>query len=148
MEKKLTDQEMQFIGFISMMANTALYQMGKVAHPVSGKIEKDLPSAQMTIELLKLLDAKTKGNLTENEQKVMREYLTFLQMNYVEEIELEKKAGKGEGKGEEKDEEEKAEPPKPEAAPDEKKTQSSANDVVLNWEKHEKKSYGKPEEKK
>lgn len=135
MEKKLTDQEMQFIGFISMMANTALYQMGKVAHPVSGKTEKDLPSAQMTIELLKLLETKTKGNLTENEQKVMREYLTFLQMNYVEEIEQEKKAGKGEGKEEEKKEEE-------------KKTQSGANDVVLNWEKHEKKSYGKPEEKK
>jgi len=51
---------------------------------VTNKIEKNLPAAQSTIDMLDMLDAKTKGNLSEQEAKLLKSILAELKLNYVE----------------------------------------------------------------
>ena len=140
---KLTESEMKFIEFVNMLGSTALYQMGKISNPITGKIEKDLNAAQMSIDILAMLKEKTKGNLTDTEKGVLEELLSHLQLNFIEE----KKIGtepeeKKEIETPPKEEKKKEEPPK------EKEKKSASSDVELNWEKHERKHYGPDKEKK
>lgn len=74
-----------FINFVIMMSQSVMLQLGKIANPVSGKIEKSLEGARATIDLLIVLKEKTKGNLDEREEKFFATTLSALQMNYVDE---------------------------------------------------------------
>jgi hypothetical protein len=76
----------QFIGFISLMANSAMQQLGKLANPFTGKIERSLEGAKATIDMIKMLQAKTRGNLSPEEQRVIDANLANLQLNYVDEL--------------------------------------------------------------
>lgn len=60
-------------------------QLGKVANPMTGKVEKNLEHAKHSIDMLIMLRDKTKGNLTQEEEKTLREIIANLQMNYVDE---------------------------------------------------------------
>jgi hypothetical protein len=75
----------QFIGFISLMANSAMQQLGKLANPFTGKIERNLPGAKATIDMIAMLKVKTTGNLSPEEQQVIDVNLSNLQLNYVDE---------------------------------------------------------------
>ncbi len=101
-EKKELDE--QFINFIIMMSQSVMLHLGKIANPMSGNIEKNLEGAKATIDLLIMLKEKTKGNLSDTEERFFATTLSTLQMNYVEEV---KKEG-GQAK-EEKEEEPKGE---------------------------------------
>ncbi|MBN2190367.1 MAG: DUF1844 domain-containing protein [Candidatus Aureabacteria bacterium] len=90
-------KEIQFIGFVSIFGNSAMQAMGKVANPFNGKIEKNMEAAKASIDLLELLEEKTKGNLTQNEQKALESLLTNLRLNYADEM---KKPEKNEEKKE------------------------------------------------
>ncbi|MDH4158336.1 MAG: DUF1844 domain-containing protein [candidate division Zixibacteria bacterium] len=70
---------------ISLQAG-AMQQMGKIASPLSGKIERDLVLAKVTIDMVEMLAEKTKGNLTAYEQKLIDHVLYELRMNYVDEV--------------------------------------------------------------
>lgn len=83
--------EMLFIGIISMFSDGVMQHLGKIANPMTGKIEKNLEAAKATIELLHMLKVKTKGNLSPDEEKYFNALLTNLQLNYVEEVEAPKK---------------------------------------------------------
>jgi hypothetical protein len=61
--------------------------LGKIANPIDGKVERNLELAKNYIDLLGMLDIKTKGNLTEDEQQFLNQTLTRLRLNYVEEAE-------------------------------------------------------------
>ena len=74
------------ISLIMMLASAAWQQLGKVPNPVTGKIEKAAAHAQVTIELLVMLKEKTKGNLTEEEIKLLGNTLSDLQLNYADEM--------------------------------------------------------------
>ena len=76
----------QFIGFVSLLANSAMQQMGKLVNPITGKIERNLNGAKATIDMVKMLQAKTKGNLSADEQQVLDSSLSNLQLNYVDEL--------------------------------------------------------------
>ena len=65
--------------------------LGKIPNPVSGKIEKKLDEAKFTIELLDMLKEKTKGNLTESESRFLENLVSQLKLNFVMEMEKEKK---------------------------------------------------------
>jgi len=144
---KLTESEQKFIEFVNMLGSTALYQMGKITNPINGKTEKDLNAAQMTIDILSMLKEKTKGNLTQNEQKVLEEFLNHLQMNFVEESKIANQNPPDEKKPEPPQEPKEQDAPKEETSP-KKETPATDDDIVLNWEKHERKTYGKPDESK
>ncbi|MBN1917129.1 MAG: DUF1844 domain-containing protein [Verrucomicrobia bacterium] len=76
----------QFIGFVSLMANSAMQQLGKLAHPFTGKTERNLDGAKATIDMISMLKAKTKGNLSPEEQRVIDTNLANLRLNYVDEL--------------------------------------------------------------
>lgn len=75
-----------FISLVMMLASAAWQQLGKVPNPVSGKIEKELAHVQVTIELLSMMRDKTKGNLTSEEEKLLVNTISDLQLNYADEV--------------------------------------------------------------
>lgn len=74
---------LDFSTFILSLANTALFQLGLVKVPES-EAEKDLQAARQTIDLIALLEEKTRGNLSDLEQKIITETLFQLRMAFVE----------------------------------------------------------------
>jgi hypothetical protein len=90
-EKKLT--EALFVSLVSSLYSSAMHFMGKIMNPVTGKIDKNLDAAHTNIEILRMLREKTQGNLTEEESRVLGDALSNMQVNYVDELEKEKKEG-------------------------------------------------------
>ncbi|MEP0822004.1 MAG: DUF1844 domain-containing protein [Ignavibacterium sp.] len=74
-----------FGGLITMFQAAALQQMGKVKNPVTDKIERDLEQAQMSIDMLDMLKAKTRNNLTPDEEQFLTGVLRDLKLNFVDE---------------------------------------------------------------
>lgn len=73
-----------FQGLILSLAAAVMQHMGKTLNPMTQKVEKNMTAAQSTIDMLDMLEAKTKGNLSEAEAKLMTHVLAELKMNYVE----------------------------------------------------------------
>ena len=74
-----------FISFISSLAATAFLHLGDKFSPDQPDDMKDLTAAKQMIDLLGLLDEKTKGNLTQEEAQMMESILYSLRMRYVRE---------------------------------------------------------------
>lgn len=79
--------KINFSTFILSLNSSALVQLGLIEDPASGKKEKNLPLAKQTIDIIGMLDEKTKGNLTDDEQRMIRTLLYDLRMMYVREAE-------------------------------------------------------------
>jgi hypothetical protein len=62
----------------------AMMLLGKVENPVTKKTEVNLEHAKYTIDMLDMLEIKTKGNLSEYENKFLGEVIRELKLNYVE----------------------------------------------------------------
>jgi hypothetical protein len=75
-----------FAHLVMQQTNMAMMLMGKVPHPESGQPIKDLEAAKLFIDLLEMLQAKTKGNLTKEEENLLRQSLTNLRMMFVEAV--------------------------------------------------------------
>ncbi|MBN1283058.1 MAG: DUF1844 domain-containing protein [Proteobacteria bacterium] len=75
---------MDFSTFTLSLATSAQFHMGLVPHPSTGKPEKNLPLAKETIDLIAMLQEKTRGNLSEQESRLMEHVLYDLRMMYVE----------------------------------------------------------------
>ena len=73
-----------FASLIMMLSSSVMQQLGKLVNPLTNKTEPNLEGAQVTIDLLAMLQEKTKGNLDKDEQKMIDDTLSSLQMNYVE----------------------------------------------------------------
>jgi len=82
--------EFLFQHLIAMFQTLAFQQMGKLINPITNKLERDLQQARITIDMLQMLKEKTKGNLTESEEKLLDGVIFELQMNYVDEVERQK----------------------------------------------------------
>ena len=61
--------QLMFIQLVSMFQAAALQQMGKLKNPATDKVEKDMEQAQLSIDLIDMLKAKTKGNLSAEEEE-------------------------------------------------------------------------------
>jgi hypothetical protein len=75
---------MDFSMFILSLANTAMFQLGLIQDPETGAASKDLPGARQTIDLIAMLEEKTRGNLTEQEARIVKEALFQLRMAFVQ----------------------------------------------------------------
>ena len=75
--------EMNFQMLVISLSTSALVQLGVAPNPANGKTEKDLISAKQTIEILAVLQEKTKGNLTPEESRLLDQCLYDLKMSYV-----------------------------------------------------------------
>jgi hypothetical protein len=80
------EQEALFMGFVSLVGNMAMQQMGKTPNPATGKTEKHLDVARAWIETLKMIEVKTTGNLSADEESFLTGTIADLQMNYVDEV--------------------------------------------------------------
>ena len=77
--------QVTFIGFIISLVHTAAHHLGDVADPASGqRSEVNLPAAQQIIDILALLEEKTKGNLSAEERQLLEQALYELRMRFVE----------------------------------------------------------------
>ena len=70
--------------FISMLAQQAMAALGLMADPLSGEVRANRPLAKHCIDMLGVLEEKTKGNLTEDEAGHLRDALHQLRMVYVQ----------------------------------------------------------------
>lgn len=77
--------ELTFTSFVLSLASTAAIHFGDLPDPVSGeRAEPNLDGAAQMIEILSLLDQKTRGNLTAEERQVLEQVLFELRMRFVE----------------------------------------------------------------
>jgi hypothetical protein len=72
-----------FHTFVLSLGSSALLHLGELEHPEGGEVEKDLPLAKHTIDILSMLEQKTKGNLTSAEEKLIESLLYDLRLRYV-----------------------------------------------------------------
>ncbi len=75
--------EVNFTAFVMSLNTSALFHLGEISDPVSGEKNRDLVLAKHSIDTLKLLQDKTKGNLNGEEQDILRHVLYDLKMRYV-----------------------------------------------------------------
>lgn len=74
----------RFIEFVMMQAQNAAFMLGQIPHPHTGKAEVNLEMAQLLIDQLVMIQEKTKGNLTNDESRILANALANLQIAFVE----------------------------------------------------------------
>ncbi len=78
-------QQLLFVQLISSLHGAALMQMGKMKNPQTGKTERNIEQAQLTIEMLDMLKERTKNNLTADEEKFFATVINEVKLNFVDE---------------------------------------------------------------
>ena len=73
-----------FHTFVLSLGSSALLHLGEIENPNDGVSQKDLPLAKHTIDILAMLEEKTKGNLSTAEEKLIESLLYDLRLRYVE----------------------------------------------------------------
>jgi hypothetical protein len=76
--------EASFSVLTMSLASSAAMALGLAPDPQSGQINKDKEMARFNIDLLLMLKSKTKGNLTDEEQRFLDSVLADLQMKFVQ----------------------------------------------------------------
>ncbi|MBU0991664.1 MAG: DUF1844 domain-containing protein [Proteobacteria bacterium] len=75
-----------FSTFIVSLNSTALVHLGVMGNPATNESAKNLPVAKQTIDIIGMLEEKTKGNLTAEEEKLIKNILHDLRLMYVKEV--------------------------------------------------------------
>ena len=92
--------KVSFPQFVFMQYQQAKMMLGDIPNPLSGKNEVNLPMARYTIDVLEVMEEKTKGNLTEDESKLLGDILHDLRISFV--YKQQEKGTKAKKSGEEK----------------------------------------------
>ena len=80
----MADAELSFSAFVLSLATTAAIHFGDLADPASGQRgAPNLEGAKQMIDILSLLEQKTRGNLTAEERQVLEQVLYELRMRFV-----------------------------------------------------------------
>ncbi len=83
--------EINFSTFILSLASSVQISLGLIPHPATGKSTPHLASAKQTIDILGIIEQKTKGNLTQEEEIILKQILFELRMQYVDLSQKQKK---------------------------------------------------------
>jgi hypothetical protein len=75
-----------FANLVIQQTNMAFMFLGRVPHPETGEVMRDLESAKFFIDQLEMVEVKTKGNLDNREEALLKQSLTGLRMAFVEAI--------------------------------------------------------------
>ena len=73
-----------FETLVSYLSTTAMFQLGLIAGPSGEHIPADMPNAKRTLDLLEVLQEKTRGNLSANESRLLEDVLYELRVSFVE----------------------------------------------------------------
>ena len=76
--------KVDFTTFVISLSSSVLVNLGEVPDPISGEKNIDLDLARHTIDVLGMLEEKTKGNLTNEEQDILKNILFELRMKFVQ----------------------------------------------------------------
>ena len=77
--------EINLSTFVISLNASALLHLGAIEDPTTGKKDKNLPMAKQTIDILSMLKEKTTGNLSNDEENLLKSILYDLKMIYVKE---------------------------------------------------------------
>lgn len=83
-EEKKTKEPIDFLTFLLSLASSVQVHLGLVPNPATGKTEQDLVLAQQTIDILGMLQEKTRGNLNQDEEHLFEMLLYELRLKFVE----------------------------------------------------------------
>jgi hypothetical protein len=76
--------EINFSTFIFSLNTSALLHLGEIPDPATGKQQEDLAMAKQTIDLIGMLQEKTRGNLAPDEENLIKHILYDLRLRYVQ----------------------------------------------------------------
>lgn len=82
-QKKQGLPEIDFSTFILSLFTAAEFHLGEIPNPDSGEFNKDMDLAKETIDIIMMLREKTSNNLTTDEEKLLENLLSNLQMTFV-----------------------------------------------------------------
>ena len=77
--------EINFSTFVFSLNASALVHLGAMPDPSTGKTDKNLDLGKQTIDIIAMLEEKTKGNLTSDEEQLLKNTLYDLRMRYIRE---------------------------------------------------------------
>jgi hypothetical protein len=77
------DFELNFSTFVLSLTSSAFYHLGDIPDPMTGQKQENLPAVKQTIDILIMLQEKTKNNLDAEEAKLMEQLIYELQIKYV-----------------------------------------------------------------
>jgi len=72
-----------FSAFVFSLATTAMSHLGELPDPATGKNEINLEGAKQIIDILCMLKTKTSGNLSDDESRMIEQFLYELRMKYL-----------------------------------------------------------------
>jgi hypothetical protein len=79
------DSGINFPAFVLSLAHTAAVHFGDIPDPLTGRPgQPNLPAAQQMIDILSLLEQKTRGNLTAEERQLLEQILYELRLRYID----------------------------------------------------------------
>lgn len=93
-QEELSRDELLSVLFAEMVVqqtNMAMIFLGQAPHPQTGKKEQNLETARLFIDQLEMLEVKTKGNLTKEEDTLLKQSLSHLRLAFVEAVNQQKK---------------------------------------------------------
>src|SRR5262245_9472087 len=76
--------ELSFSTFVLSLSTQALAHLGEIPNPIDNTTSRDLPAAKQLIDILGILQEKTKGNLDAAEGSLLENMLYDLRLRYVE----------------------------------------------------------------
>ena len=81
----MNENDQLFIQLLYVFHTSAMQSMGKLKNPFTDKVERDLPQAKQSIDMLEMMKEKTKGNLSAELTRILDGFLTELRLNFVDE---------------------------------------------------------------
>lgn len=75
---------LDFSTFLLSISHSALVNLGAAPHPETNQVQADLALAKQDIDLLGLLEEKTKGNLSGDEERLLTQMLFDLRLRFVD----------------------------------------------------------------
>ena len=86
--------DLDFSTFVISLASSAQVNLGAMPHPETNQTVQNFPAAKQMIDILTMLQTKTKGNLNEAEAALLEQVLFSIRMHYVRAAEEQKKSGR------------------------------------------------------
>ena len=83
-DEELPGEPSGFETLVSYLSTTTMFQLGLLAGPGGERIPPDMANAHRTIDLLEVLQDKTRGNLSSQESRLLDDVLYELRMTFVE----------------------------------------------------------------
>jgi hypothetical protein len=84
-EQQTLSHDDMFSILVFNFQQSAMIGMGKLQNPVTGETQRSLPDAKFSIDMLEMLDVKSKGNQTPEQENLLKQILTNLRLNFIEE---------------------------------------------------------------